>query len=262
MSTPQEDGVVVTFGLFQEPGRERLVAVDSDPEFPDVRDLTVEDGEWQTIEGDAPAQHTTRLGHRLEDISLISQAGQEKGGCKTAGAGTNHGNSLPFCPWPLKRRFQFVAAGGICEEALKRMNGNRFIKLTPVAHACTRVVADTATHAGKWVFHENGFPGLLEESLSRQHLNATNVLPGWAGRTARCSLLFIAGPEETPGSRPVDLGGEIGAGDEFSILLKLADGDKVDGYFYLEEGDDVDFHIKGSSLIYQLESKIRRLQEQ
>lgn len=90
---------------------------------------------------------------------------------------------------------------------------------------------------------------------------------------ALLSLLSIAGCSNAPGLpassstpnyqivRKSEVGGawqtyqlkvELGKGDELPILLKLANGDKVDGYFDVEKGEGFDFQIDSNTRIYKL----------
>ncbi len=43
---------------------------------------------------------------------------------------------------------------------------------------------------------------------------------------------------------------EIAVENEIPLTLILKEGDRVDGYFYLEKGDNIGFSISGNSLIY------------
>ena len=47
----------------------------------------------------------------------------------------------------------------------------------------------------------------------------------------------------------------VGTDKEVEILLRLANGDKVDGYFYMESGSIKDFQIIGNSSIYSAQEK-------
>jgi len=73
-------------------------------------------------------------------------------------------------------------------------------------------------------------------------------------------LTQVSSPKSPDIIRGAELGGEwrmdqlivnVEADDESLILLRLDYGDKVDGYFYVEKGSDINFQITGNSLIYE-----------
>lgn len=47
---------------------------------------------------------------------------------------------------------------------------------------------------------------------------------------------------------------EINSAAEITLVLTLANGDKVDGFYYLEKGTDTAFKVSGNSLIYESKS--------
>jgi hypothetical protein len=49
---------------------------------------------------------------------------------------------------------------------------------------------------------------------------------------------------------------EINLESETSIMLTLAPGDKVDGYFYIVNGDNITFSISGNSLVYESKAPV------
>lgn len=76
-----------------------------------------------------------------------------------------------------------------------------------------------------------GCPSARTETSSSANvktLRETTISPNWAMKQMEIKL-----EAETP------------------IMLTLAAGDKVDGYFYLVSGDNISFSISGNSLIYE-----------
>ena len=77
---------------------------------------------------------------------------------------------------------------------------------------------------------------------------------------SQISSLTPSSPKSPDIVRGADLGGKwrmdqmivnVSSDGESLILLRLDYGDEVDGYFYVEKGNDVNFRISGNSMIYE-----------
>lgn len=75
--------------------------------------------------------------------------------------------------------------------------------------------------------------------------NATSTTPAASVNTVREAVISKVW---TMKQMQIDLASDV------SLVLKLKDGDEVDGYFYVVKGDSTGFNISGSSQIYASKS--------
>jgi hypothetical protein len=97
----------------------------------------------------------------------------------------------------------------IAEEALDRVDADRFVDLHAVACRLAGVVADPAHDGRQWVHCRQFPPGALVVSVLRGSQPATDVLAGRARVLARRAKLGPDRPLGTPGARVV---GQAGPG--------------------------------------------------
>jgi hypothetical protein len=109
-----------------------------------------------------------------------------------------------------------------------------------------------------WLFQrsrsQRALGGMLAGVLVLVALTGSGCSSGWQGGSSSSSTGGVEVVKE------VRLGSDwkmnqlritVSADAETAVLLRLPDGGKVDGYFYLEKGSAVNFTVTGESLIYQ-----------
>ena len=79
----------------------------------------------------------------------------------------------------------------------------------------------------------------------------SDLTQGLTEQSTQPGFEIIKEAQITPAWKVSQIRITIGAGEEFDTLLRLADDDRVDGFFYLEKSDNVSFEIRGTSAIYQ-----------
>ncbi len=84
----------------------------------------------------------------------------------------------------------------------------------------------------------------------------SSLTEGQAQTSSDSNLKIVKAVELGAGWEMKQMTFTVGAGKEVLILLKLSPGDKVDGYFYLEKGEDIGFSITGKTLLYRTAPRV------
>ena len=145
-----EDGVEVPFGSFGLEVLNSMVARDEHTQVADAAHLRVKHVTWQPVCGNPVAHHPAGQSTRIADLNRMTAPGQVICRGETARAGADDQDSLASRRRG-RRELPTLLEGFVTEETLDRVDRNRAVQLSPVAHDFAWVVAHASMNCWKRV---------------------------------------------------------------------------------------------------------------
>jgi hypothetical protein len=162
-------------------------------QFPQDRNLLVDDVPGQAVGRDAQGQHAAQDIVFFENRDGKSLDGQKPGAGQAGRPAAHHGHFLFPVLFFFWDRGNSVFPGPVGQKTMQGHDGDGCIYICPGAGGFAGVVADPAADAGKGVLAAEQFEGLLVFALGHQGHAALETGVGRAGGLAGCRSLFLDG---------------------------------------------------------------------